>query len=39
MALHERRRGEPLIAELSGIAGAATVVGTAMEPDCRVMVF
>ena len=39
MALNERRRGEPLIAELTGIAGAATVVGAAVEPDCRVMVF
>ena len=39
MALNERRRGEPLIAEVTGIAGAATVVGAAVEPDCRVMVF
>ncbi len=39
MALNERRRGEPLIAELTGIAGAATVVGAAVEPGCRVMVF
>lgn len=39
MAMHERRRGEPLIPEMTGIAGAATVVGAAVEPDCRVMVF
>ena len=39
MALNERRRGEPLIAEMTGIAGAATVVGAAVEGDCRVMVF
>jgi predicted peroxiredoxin len=39
MALNERRRGETLIAEMTGIAGAATVVGAAVEVDCRVMVF
>jgi uncharacterized protein len=39
MALGERRRGEALIAEMTGIAGAATVVGTGVESDCRVMVF
>ena len=39
MALNERRRGEALIAEMAGIAGAATVVGAAVGPDCRVMVF
>ena len=39
MALAERRRGEALIEEMSGIAGAATVVGTAMQPGCRVLVF
>jgi len=39
MALNERRQGEALIAEMAGIAGAATVVGAAVEPDCRVMVF
>ena len=39
MALAERRRGEALIAETTGIAGAATVVGAAMQPGCRVMVF
>jgi len=39
MALAERRRGEALIPEMTGIAGAATVVGAAVEPRCRVMVF
>jgi hypothetical protein len=39
MALNERRRGEALVAELTGVAGAATVVGAAVEPGCRVMVF
>ena len=39
MALNERRQGEALIAEMSGIAGAATVVGAAVEPATRVMVF
>lgn len=39
MALAERRRGEALIAQVTGIAGAATVVGAAIEPDHRVMVF
>jgi hypothetical protein len=39
MALAERRRGESLIPEVTGIAGAATVVGAAAEPRCRVMVF
>jgi hypothetical protein len=39
MALNERRRGETLIAEMTGIAGAAAVVGAAVEVDCRVMVF
>jgi hypothetical protein len=39
MALNERRRGESLIAEMTGIAGAATVVGAAMEPETRVIVF
>jgi predicted peroxiredoxin len=39
MALAERRRGEALIAETTGIAGAATVVGAAVAPGCRVMVF
>ena len=39
MALHERRRGEALIAEMTGIAGAATVVGAAVEPSTRVLVY
>jgi hypothetical protein len=39
MALNERRRGEALIAEMTGIAGAATVVWAAVEANCRVMVF
>ena len=39
MALNERRRGEALIAEMTGIAGAATVVGAAVEPSARLMVF
>ncbi|MBK9243496.1 MAG: DsrE family protein [Burkholderiales bacterium] len=39
MALAERRRGEALIAEMHGIAGAATVIGLAVEPSSRVMVF
>jgi predicted peroxiredoxin len=39
MALNERRRGESLIAEMTGIAGAATVAGAAMEPETRVIVF
>lgn len=39
MALAERRRGEALIAEVNGIAGAATVVGMAAETGCRLMVF
>jgi predicted peroxiredoxin len=39
MALNERRRGEALIEEMTGIAGAATVAGAAVEADCRVIVF
>jgi hypothetical protein len=39
MALNERHRGEALIPEMTGIAGAATVVGASVEPNCRVMVF
>jgi hypothetical protein len=39
MALNERRRGEALIPEMTGIAGAATVVGAAVAGDCRVLVF
>ncbi len=39
MALAEQRRGENLIAEIDGIAGAATVVGAGIEPSTRTMVF
>jgi len=39
MALAERRRGEALIAEMTGVAGAATVMFAAVEPGCRVIVF
>ena len=39
MALAERRRGEALIAEMTGVAGAATVMGAAVEPGRRVIVF
>lgn len=39
MALNERRRGEALIPQVTGIAGAATVVGAAVESGCRAMVF
>jgi len=39
MALNERRRGEALIEEVSGIAGAATVIGAALERETRVLVF
>jgi predicted peroxiredoxin len=39
MALNERRRGEALIAEMAGIAGAATVVGDVLAADNRVRVF
>ena len=39
MALNERRRGEALIAEMTGIAGAATVIGAAVEPSTRVLVY
>ncbi len=39
MALNEWRRGEPLIAEVDGIAGAATVIGAGIEPGTRTMVF
>jgi predicted peroxiredoxin len=39
MALAERRRGEALVAETTGIAGAATVVDAAVDPATRVIVF
>lgn len=39
MAKNEHGRSEALIAEVEGIAGAATVIGTAIEPGVRTMVF
>lgn len=39
MALHEHGAGRALIAEAEGIAGATTVVGAAVEPDVRTLVF
>lgn len=39
MALAEQRRGENLLAEVDGIAGAATVIGAAVEPAARTLVF
>jgi predicted peroxiredoxin len=39
MALHEHRRGEALIAETEGVAGAATVVGLAVLPRTHTLVF
>lgn len=39
MALNEHRSGEALIAETDGIAGAATVIGAAVEPGVRTLVF
>ena len=39
MAWAEHCRGEPRIDEADGFAGAATVVGEAVEPGARVMVF
>jgi predicted peroxiredoxin len=39
MALAERRRGEAILAEVDGIAGAATVIGAGIEPSTRTMVF
>lgn len=39
MALHEHRRGEALIAEAEGVAGAATVVGAAVLPRVHTLVF
>jgi hypothetical protein len=39
MALAEHRRGESLIGVAEGIAGAATVIGAAVEPGVRTMVF
>ena len=39
MALAEHRRGETLIAECEGMAGAATVMAAAIEADTRTLVF
>lgn len=39
MALHEHGAGRALIGEAEGIAGAATVVGAAVEPGVRTLVF
>lgn len=39
MALAEQRRGEALLGEIDGIAGAATVIGAGIEPGTRTMVF
>jgi hypothetical protein len=39
MALAEQRRGEKLLTEVDGIAGAATVIGAGSEPATRTMVF
>jgi len=39
MALAEHRRGESLIPECDGMAGAATVIAAAVEPETRTLVF
>jgi hypothetical protein len=39
MALAEHRHGEVLIAELHGVAGAASVIALAAEPGARAVVF
>lgn len=39
MALAEHRRGEAMLAEVDGIAGAATVIGAAIDAGTRTMVF
>lgn len=39
MALAEHRRGEPLIAECDGMAGAATVMAATTDADSRTLVF
>ena len=39
MAFHEHARGETLIAECDGHAGAATVVSETMNPQTRTLVF
>lgn len=38
MAEH-RRQNEPLIAELDGVAGAATVIGATLSPETRTLIF
>jgi predicted peroxiredoxin len=39
MALGEHRRGEALVGECAGVAGAATVIDAAAEPETRTLVF
>jgi predicted peroxiredoxin len=39
MALAEHRRGESLIPECDGMAGAATVIAAAVEQETRTLVF
>jgi predicted peroxiredoxin len=39
MALAEHRRGEALIAECDGMAGAATIIASTAEADTRTLVF
>jgi hypothetical protein len=39
MALAEHRRGEALIAEVTGIAGTASVIEAAAQTDARALVF
>jgi hypothetical protein len=39
MAAHEHARGEPLVAECEGHAGAASVVAATLDPQCRTLVF
>jgi predicted peroxiredoxin len=39
MAKHEHAESDALIAEVAGIAGAATVIGVTSEPGSRTLVF
>ena len=39
MAINEHRRGEELISECDGFAGAGSVVGAAMDASTRTLVF
>jgi len=39
MALGEHRRGEALLREVEGVAGAAAVIAACAEPDTRTLVF